>query len=213
MFIGHFAPAILAATRKDAPSLPVLFLAAQLVDWAFFGLLIAGVEKARMSPGLTPLFHVDLYHMPYTHSLLGGALWAAAFGTLYWLLTRNRAGAGLVAAVVLSHWFLDVLVHVPDMTVAGQLPKLGLGLWSHPEIEIPLELSITFVALWLYKRSKNPGRRQLLILGVIMLALQLVQWFGPVAPEITLGSSLLAFFAFGVITLAARRTARSEAPQ
>ncbi len=51
MFIGHFAPALLAATRKDAPSLPVLFVAAQLVDWAFFGLLIAGVEKARITPG------------------------------------------------------------------------------------------------------------------------------------------------------------------
>ena len=27
MFIGHWAPAMIAATHKDAPSLPVLFVA------------------------------------------------------------------------------------------------------------------------------------------------------------------------------------------
>jgi hypothetical protein len=213
MFIGHFAPALLAATRKDAPSLPLLFIAAQLVDWIFFGLLIAGVEKARMSPGISKLFHVDLYHMPFTHSLLGGAIWAVALGTLYWCITRHRSGAWLIAIVVLSHWFLDVLVHVPDMTVAGQPPKLGLGLWNHPANEIPLELVLTFGALWLYARAKHPARAPLLILGAIMLLLQLVQWFGPIEPEITIFSSLLAFFAFGAITLASWWVARRVEPQ
>ena len=28
MFIGHFAPAMLVATHKEAPSLPVLFIGA-----------------------------------------------------------------------------------------------------------------------------------------------------------------------------------------
>lgn len=212
MFIGHFAPALLAASRKDAPSLPLLFVAAQMVDWAFFGLLIAGVEKARMAPGISKLFHVDLYHMPYTHSLLGGAFWAAAFGTLYWLFTRHRSGAWLIAVVVLSHWFLDVLVHVPDMTVAGQPPKIGLALWNYPAIEIPLELAITYGALWLYARAKHPARAPLLALGAIMLLFQMVQWFGPVEPEITLVSSFMAFTAFGLMTLASWRAARSEAP-
>jgi hypothetical protein len=213
MFIGHFAPAILVATRKDAPGLPILFLAAQLVDWAFFGLLIFGIEKARMHPGLTKLFHIDLYHMPYTHSLLGGAIWATGFAALVWLFTRNRTGALLAAAVVLSHWFLDVLVHVPDMTLAGQLPKLGLGLWNHPAIEIPLELGITLGALWLYARVRGPRMMPVLVLGGTFLLLQLFQWFGPVEPEITTGSSLLAFAAFGIFTLLAWWVQRSESAQ
>ncbi len=50
------------------------------------------------------------------------------------------------------------------------------------------------------------------LLARIMLPLQLVQWFGPVEPEITLVSSLMAFTAFGLMTLAAWWVARSEVP-
>jgi hypothetical protein len=210
MFIGHFAPAMLAATSKKAPSLPVLFIGAQLVDWAFFALLLTGAEAMRVTPGISAMNPMDLYHMPYTHSLVGASIWATAFGALLWLATQNRAGALLAAAVVLSHWFLDWLVHVPDLTIAGSPPKLGLGLWNYPMIEMPLELFLTFGALWLYARARKPGIVPLLTLGSVMLLLQAVNWFGPVEPEVTAGTSLLAFVAFGLITLAAWWAARSE---
>mgnify|MGYP003863924819 CR=1 FL=1 len=32
---------------------------------------------------------------------------------------------------------------MPDLTIAGSPPKLGLGLWNHPAIEMPLEIGIT----------------------------------------------------------------------
>jgi hypothetical protein len=211
MFIGHFAPAMLAATHKKAPSLPVLFIAAQLVDWAFFALLLTGAEAMRVTPGISVMNPLDLYHMPYTHSLVGAGAWAAGFGALVWVATKNRSGALLGAAVVLSHWFLDWLVHVPDLTLAGSPPKLGLGLWNHPTIEMPLELILTFGSLWLYARARRPKTIPLLGLAGIMLALQLFNWFGPVEAEVTVGTSLLAFLAFGLITLAAWWTARGEA--
>jgi uncharacterized membrane protein (UPF0136 family) len=211
MFIGHFAPAMVAATRKDAPSLPLLFVAAQFVDWLFFAFLLTGAEAMRFREGTSVMNPMDLYHMPYTHSLVGSAGFAALFGVLVWLLTRNRTGAVIAALVVLSHWFLDLLVHVPDLTIAGSAPKLGLGLWNYPAIEMPLELILTFGALWFYARARKPRLVALLTLGGIMLALQAVNWFGPVEPEVTTGTSLLAFFAYGLITLAAWWVARSEA--
>ncbi|MFZ1737587.1 MAG: hypothetical protein WAT83_06615, partial [Sphingorhabdus sp.] len=88
MFIGHFAPALIAATHKDAPRLPVLMIAGQLVDWAFFALLLTGAEKMRLTPGISAMNPLDLYHMPYTHSLLGSAIFAIGFGALVWLVTR-----------------------------------------------------------------------------------------------------------------------------
>ena len=51
MFIGHYAPAFAAATSPKSPRLAALFVAAQLVDIAFFSFLILGVEKMRMLPG------------------------------------------------------------------------------------------------------------------------------------------------------------------
>ena len=71
MFIGHWAPALAVAARKPAPTVATLFVAAQLVDWAFFGFLLVGVEHMRVSPGISAMNPMDLYHVPYTHSLLG----------------------------------------------------------------------------------------------------------------------------------------------
>ena len=77
MFIGHFAPALLAAAvTPQRPRLGMYFIAAQLVDWAFFALLLLGVENMRVVPGITAMNPMDLYHMPYTHSLVGSACFA-----------------------------------------------------------------------------------------------------------------------------------------
>jgi hypothetical protein len=45
MFIGHYAPAFAGATSFESPRLDALFVAAQLVDIAFFSFLTLGVEK------------------------------------------------------------------------------------------------------------------------------------------------------------------------
>lgn len=210
MFIGHFAPAMIAAQHKDAPSLPVLFIGAQLVDWAFFGLLLTGIEKMRVTPGVSVMNPMDLYHMPYTHSLLGTATWSILMFVALLIFGCSRKTAGIASLVVLSHWFLDLLVHVPDLTLAGSPPKLGFGLWNHPSIEMPLELALTFGSLWLYAKVAKPKALPLASLAGVLLLLQAVNWFGPVEPEVTAGTSLLAFFAFGLATLLAWWVYRSE---
>lgn len=203
MFIGHWAPALAVAAQRPVPMIGVLFIAAQLVDWAFFGLLLIGVEQMRFSPGISAMNPMDLYHMPYTHSLLGSAIFAAGFAGLVLAAIRDRGAALATGAVVLSHWLLDLLVHVPDLTLAGSPPKLGFALWNYPYLEMPLELGITFGALWLYARNRQPAAARVWTLAAVLLALQAVNWFGPVEPEVTAGTSLLAFVAFGLVTLAA----------
>jgi hypothetical protein len=204
MFVGHWAPALAAAAASNrAPKIGMLFIAAQLVDWAFFGLLLAGVEHMRFSPGISAMNPMDLYHMPFTHSLLGATGFAVMFAALVWLASKDRVAALIAGAVVLSHWLLDLLVHVPDLTLAGSPPKLGFGLWNHPAIEMPLEVGITLGALWWYAKARQPARLPVLTLVAVLLGMQAVNWFGPVEPEVTAGTSLLAFFAFGLATVLA----------
>ncbi len=100
---------------------------------------------------------------------------------------------------------------MPDLTLAGSPPKLGFGLWNHPAVEMPLELALTFGALWLYARSRKPKGGRVAALAVILLVLQAVNWFGPVEPEVTAGTSLLAFFAYGLATLVAWWVGKSAA--
>lgn len=204
MFIGHWAPALLAAAVSPrAPRLGSLFVAGQLVDWGFFGLSIAGVERMRIEPGATVMNSMDLYHMPYTHSLLGSAVLALAFAAILMLWRRDLAAAMIGGAVVLSHWLLDLLVHRPDLTLAGSPPKLGLGLWNYPVIEMPLELGLIGIGGWLYLRNtKGPVGPPLVLIAVLLL-LQAFNWFAPEPESWSVAVPLLGFVGFGLPTLIA----------
>lgn len=203
MFIGHWAPALAVAATRKKPGLATLFIAAQLIDWAFFGFLLLGWEHMRFTPGITVMNPMDLYDMPASHSLKGTLGFAMVFFGLVWLLTKDRTAGVFAAAVVVSHWLLDLLVHAPDLTITGSPPRLGLGLWNYPWIEMPLELGITFGALWLYMKKRRPAEGRAYILGVILLLFQAINWFAPAAAEVTAGTSLLAMFAYGLATAAA----------
>src|SRR3712207_1897346 len=117
MFVGHYGVS-LAAKRVDA-RLPLgwLFLAVQLPDIVWAVLFLLGVEKARIIPAQTAVRAVDLYYIPYSHSLVASLLWAGALYVLFRLLPSSRA-AGLrkgtvaiaMALEVISHFVLDVIV-------------------------------------------------------------------------------------------------------
>ena len=202
MFIGHFAPAfVAAAVSPRAPRLGTLFVAAQLVDWGFFSLAIAGIERMRIDPDATVMVPFDLYHMPYTHSLAGTGLWALGCALVIMLWQRNAMGGLLAGLVVLSHWVLDWLTHRPDLTLAGGDKAYGLGLWNYPYIAMPLEIGITLAAFVFYvRRTRGPIGPPLVLLGV-MLALQAINWFGPEPVEAGFYLYVQALIAFAVMTV------------
>lgn len=199
MFIGHWAPAFAAAAvSKRSPKLGTLFIAAQLVDWGFFLFATVGLERMRIEPGATAMNPLDLYHMPYTHSLLGSAVWALGFVIVLLLLKRELVTALIGGAVVLSHWFVDLLVHRPDLTMAGGETRYGMGLWNHPAIAISLELGITLAAfLWYVAKSNGPLLPPWILLGFLLLV-QAINWFGPEPTETGLALYLTALASFGI---------------
>lgn len=205
MFIGHFAPAFAAAAISPrAPKLGTLFVAAQLVDWAFFALAAVGIEKMRVDPNATVMVPFDLYHMPYTHSLLATGLWAVAFALFIRFRDKDSGAAFLAALVVVSHWLLDFLTHRPDLTITGGDQAYGLGLWNYPFIAIPFELAITIGAfVWYVKRTRGPIAPPLVLMSVL-LAFQAINWFGPAPEAANMALYLQALAAFAIATLFAR---------
>ena len=212
MFVGHYSAAFAAAALPKAPKLGTLFVAAQLVDIAFFAFVPLGLEAMRIAPGTSAMNPMDLYRMPYTHSLVGTLLWAAGFAALLRLMIGNWTAGLIGGAVVLSHWFLDTLVHVPDMTLAGQPPKLGLSLWNYPAIEMPLELGLLLGTAWLYARARPAVAKSwaLPALIALLLVLQAVNWFGPPPVAVDIGLWGLALFIFALAALLASWVARSR---
>ena len=215
MFIGHFAPALIVAARPKAAGLGTLFVAAQLVDIGFAALLVPGIEAMRIEPGITAMNPMDLYHMPYTHSLLGAAIWAAAFGILIGLATKRREAAIGAALVVLSHWFIDLLVHIPDLTLFGAPPKLGLGLWNHPLIAIPIETVLIGGAFFYYmRRTAAPaGNLRLWVLAALLALVQAIDWFGPKDPVYSLAIPATMLTAYAVLAGAAAWAGANRQPR
>lgn len=182
MFVGHFAAS--AAVKAVRPQLPFWACvgAAQLLDIGWGALVIAGVERLRVNPAL-PGSPLELYHMPWTHSLPMALLWSALAGVLamrWW----GRAGAWL-GAVVFSHWLADLLVHRPDLPLGLFGPKVGLGLWSLPVVEMIVEIGLMglAVALWTARRgAAGQPPRPALGWFVAMLVLAIVNALPGEAP-------------------------------
>jgi membrane-bound metal-dependent hydrolase YbcI (DUF457 family) len=145
------------------------------------------VESARIAPGTTAFTPLDFDHYPWTHSLLMCAVWAVAMGAFFW--SRNRVAAMLVALVVLSHWFLDALVHRPDLPLApGSDVKIGFGLWNSVPATLVVELALFAVGLGFYLGGSRPldriGRWGLWAIVILLLLAYTGAAFGPPPPDI-----------------------------
>jgi hypothetical protein len=150
--------------------------------------------------------------MPWTHSLLAAFAWGAAFATVLRFTIGNWSAALIGGAVVISHWFLDLVVHVPDLTLTGSPPKLGFGLWNHPAIAMPLEIGLLLGTAGLYAVSTRPDDkpRALLILVGVLLLVQAIHWFGPPPTAVDVSLWGLALFVFVIATLLASWVARNR---
>jgi len=208
MFVGHYGPGFAAKALDKKIPLWLLFLAVQLVDVVWAILVLLGVEKVRIEPGITVTNPLDLYYMPYTHSLLAALLWSVAALLIYRYASRlgNWFSATVLGLAVLSHWVLDLVVHRPDLPLYDNSMKVGLGLWNYPVISSALEAALLFGGMFLYYKTTRPvsrgGRFGMIIFGFVMLAVQFSVFFGPPPPS-DKAVAIMALFSYVVFTLVA----------
>lgn len=187
MFIGHYGPSFLAKRVELAVPLWVLFVAVQMLDVLWGTLVLVGVERVRIVPGFTKTNGLDLYYMPYTHSLPGALAWAFLAGVAYLLFTRSTRGGLLVGAAVFSHWPLDFLVHRPDLALYDNAAKVGLGLWDYPLVTLALESALALGSLALYMARTHPlkpsARHAMPLFICAALGLQTAMAFAPPPPS------------------------------
>lgn len=190
MFTGHFGVGFGAKVIAPDASLGSLFLAVQFIDLLWPTFLLIGLERVRIEPGITRVTPLDFEHYPISHSLLAVVGWAALFAAVYLFVRRYRRGAVVLGLAVVSHWFLDLVVHRPDLPLyPGSTDLFGLGLWSSVGATLAVELPIFVVGLWLYLRataaSDAVGRWTLWGLVVFLVGIYLANVFGEPPPNVT----------------------------
>ena len=193
----------------------MLFIAVQLLDVGWSVLVFLGVEKVRIVPGITASNPLDLYYMPFTHSLVAAFAWAVAAIILSrFLLGIRDWSAGIwIGAAVFSHWVLDFLVHRRDLPLYDDAAKVGLGIWNYPIFALSLEALLLFGGMTMYLRRTRAlntvGRLGPPIFGVVMLAIQGYIFFGP-PPASPIAAAVTALVSYVVFAAVAHWLDRSR---
>lgn len=218
MFVGHYGVAFAARGAEKRLPLWVYFLAVQWVDLVWTVLVYFGVERVHIQPGVNPSGPLVFDYYPYTHSLAAGACWAAIAFMGYRVITRMKGSqrvAAFLALAVLSHWFMDFLVHQPDLDIVDETRKVGLGLWNHPMIELTVELVLLLAGLVFYFRKSpelsKPRRIAMVALCLVIIAIQLVGDFGP--PPSSVKVMAISGFALYVLFTVAAAWVEGKSPK
>jgi LexA-binding, inner membrane-associated putative hydrolase len=206
MFIGHFGLSF--AAKKAAPkvSLGTLFIATQFVDIVWPFLLLLNIEKVAIVPGFTKSNALEFVYFPYTHSLLAGVLCGLAVALVHWLFKRDKKAAIVIGLCVLSHWFLDLLVHTVDLPLSpfGD-SKFGFGLWNHVAVSLTIETILFLAGVYIYavftKAKTSGGKWGLWAFAMFLIIFNFSNTFGPPPPSdiVTLSLTLITLIAIIVL--------------
>jgi membrane-bound metal-dependent hydrolase YbcI (DUF457 family) len=158
MYIGHVGAALAAKRVRRSIGLLVLLIATYTPDWVDTGLCLAG----RHNP-----------HGILSHSIPAIALFALVGFAAYALATRDWKAALVVAAVILSHMFLDWITGYKPTWRGG--PMIGLQLYGHPLADFIVEGMLIAVGAVLYARTLPPRRKPWVDISIMLGALLALQ--------------------------------------
>ncbi|MGE3274467.1 MAG: hypothetical protein AB7O67_05110 [Vicinamibacterales bacterium] len=187
MFIGHYGVALAAKRAAPRRSLGTYVTASVFIDLLWPVLLLAGVEHVEVVPGLLPTSALAFTSYPISHSLVMTIAWGVLFGGVVLFATRDRAGALVAGGLVVSHWLLDLLVHIPDLPIWPGGPLAGFGAWRSVGATLVLELGTLFAGFAIYLSATSPRDRLGRILPWFLPAMVTTVWlgglFGPPPPD------------------------------
>lgn len=170
MYVGHFAAGLAIKAREPKAPTWALLVGVGLLDILFGPFVLAGIERATVTPSISPGFSLD--YIDWSHSLAMSLVWSVLFAVAF-----VRYGRSVVFAIglsVFSHFLMDLPMHPPDLALwPNSTTHLGLGLWrAAPTGWWFLELAV-IVGLWAFywfRSRRDPlfGRRPFAIIAMLM---------------------------------------------
>jgi len=188
MVIGHYAVAMAAKRVAPRTSLGTLIAAALLLDLIWPLLVLLGIEIVTITPGATAVTPLTFVSYPYSHSLLMSVVWGLLFAAGYFVARRYVPGAIALGVLVVSHWILDAVVHVPDLPLTPWgSTRIGLGLWNSLPLSLGVELVLFAFCVAIYvgttSRRDSTGTWGLALMSALMLLIYVAAIFGPPPPS------------------------------
>jgi hypothetical protein len=158
MYIGHVGAALAGKRARRSIGLIVLLIATYVPDWVDTGLCLVG--------------HFTPAEM-LSHSIPAVLLFALVGFVLYGWRTDDWAGAGILAAVILSHMFFDWITGDKPTWPGG--PMIGLQLYDHPIADFIVEGTVIAIGGVLYADTLPPRRSPWIDISIMLGALLAMQ--------------------------------------
>jgi hypothetical protein len=133
IYIGHLAVALAAKAATDKVPVGVLILAAYSNDILKLGFKAIGLETSGRLYGDLQRYDTAFSpgYMPWSHGLFMSVVWALLATIIAYIIFRDQGSAIVIGLVVVSHWFVDFIVHPAELPIFFSSSHLfGLGLWT-----------------------------------------------------------------------------------
>jgi hypothetical protein len=165
MYTGHIGIALGARRWTAAVPLWALIVAAQFPDWGDVAVCSIGI------PGFA--------HGMLTHSVPAVLIFAVVGGIATRVATNRWDAAKIVALLIISHYFADLLTGFKP-TFPG-MPRIGLELYRRPALDFILESAVILWGWWMYRSTFPPAKRNSPPIRAILIGLILFQAVADIA--------------------------------
>jgi membrane-bound metal-dependent hydrolase YbcI (DUF457 family) len=197
MFVGHYAFGFFLKRKFNEIPLWQLFISVQFVDMLAFFFVLLGVEQISYNETANPFLRTVIEYVPFTHSLFSNCFIALIVFVIFWQI-KNKTWGFVLSIGILSHWFLDVFVHMPDMPLIFNSYKTGLGLWQFPRTAFIIELTLlVLTGFYLLNYACN---KRLIVIIILLITGYLAMFFAPEAEATPTQASILSLSLYTIFT-------------
>ena len=162
MIVGHYAAALVPYSRLEGRPLWLLLVCANVPEFVWLALALAGVEPTTPASLLDATFPTLDVHMTYSHNLVPGLIQGVIVFALVLALWRDRPLALWCGALTVVHVLCDLLVGFKHELFGPDSPQVSLDTYGHaPVVAIIIELAFALGCVFAYLQSEARRDRPL----------------------------------------------------
>ncbi len=144
LFVGHFAAAFVLILLFPHVPVWVPLVGVSFPDLLWSVLIFARKEEVVLDKNSPLQKAIQFRRFPYSHSFVLTNVISSVVGSVVGVTSGNFAILPVFVMASISHWILDVVVHLRDLPVLGfdGDRKVGFGLWRWGKVAFFLELGL-----------------------------------------------------------------------
>ena len=182
MIVGHYAAALLPYSRLKQHPFWLLLLCANLPEFLWLALALAGVEAPVPESLMDASFQNLKVQMTYSHNLVPALVQGLVVGAAVYLWRRHGQLAWWCCFLVVFHVLCDYVVGFEHQLWDADSAPVALNTYgTRPQLAMVIELVFSLLCVFWYRHTESqhgrPMPRSQLVALVAVFAIGVAAWF------------------------------------